>query len=714
MQLLYYLIVEVPSQNVESAQPDYAGLNAIQQEVQGQENLSRASLQKIRTEVTPGIKLAAIRRLRSTHEEGQSDVVLETIRLANILGLGEKDPQGAEILNTLSSLYPPSPQVPNPSRRKLLKNAVKFTVAGGVAATIPPAVFTGVDPEVRAAAQASLARPRPPSTEDKFEELSETILASTYERYFKDREHILSKDAWMRNQPVGFGRWIATLANIYYHSEKGKRESFDAYYIRFMEHLYDAAKLANLDFAVFVSSLQVSAQNIYNLDQYKADVFPVGIVQMLGVSLARRFGMRYQLQEGMQSYGPIPKALEALQNSPLKDKITMPGEEWNINAIMRVPYEVTTGMMDFEPSMRARALLLFGTDELKQIFKQQYPEIVKSYQTILTRLGVPFTPIIREVERPKETLGSTKRKVEELAKGYIQNFGHRLNVFAEDDAALATIGIGEPLDPWQKFNRTDIWYELVRHREKRDDYENERRAVSEVRQMLRQSFNHERQRYYQNLMSQQVLNPKFISFLLERAQKEGQLEEVAALSRIQEAVKEYGGQVNSVREAFFLAVKEESPFEYDSQFQTLASAVTTKMLSSEAGPFDPNSKDSLYWNVYRLLSIRELSHPFTMVRDTGFANDVLVDPPYAIRKTFEYLDMFEQLLLEKGVLASPAKQDVFSMDRAIQSIRRNDFSEYPHLRNEDQQFLFEFCRYHITEGGEVAINRANHVLWIAA
>src|SRR3989344_1513917 len=213
-------------------------------------------------------------------------------------------------------------------------------------------------------------------------------------------------------------------------------------------------------------------------------------------------------------------------------------------------------------------------------------------------------------------------------------------------------------------------------------------------------------------MSQQILNPKFLDFLIEQA--EGiNTAEVYQLKHIQEVVRIYEVQTSVVRETYLKAITAESPLEYHSRFQALTTAITTQMLSRLAGPFNSAERDSVFWNVYKVLSIRELSHPRTMV-ENKFANDVLVDPPYAMEQTITYINAFEKLLLTKGILKQSADKDILAMDKAIWSIRFNDFSAYQDvdLTDADKKMLYEFCKNYISEGNEVAINRSHTIVEI--
>ncbi len=668
-------------------------------------------------------------KLYNDHEFGDRVQVQQGLRTAQILGIPQSKnlpPATRSALLYLQKTYTDADPTPKPdsltlrgkSRRKFLKGVAR-TAAVATGLGVGTTAFFESDPEVRSATRAVLARPFPPSTEDQFDKVNiDEILSAKYDKYFKGRENILSREAWMGNNPNAIGRSMAKLANLYYFSEKGRGENFIRFYDRFIDQLAEASKDANLDFIILVSSLLISAENIGTLKNYRNDVFPTGFLQLAGVSTFRRLGGQEYFPELMMSYNPVKtKLYPKLQESSFKEDTASPKEGWNINAICRFPMEITTGMMDFEPSMRARALLLFGSPDAKKIFTEKYPGVVRQYQRILDRLGINYQPLLDSGAKPTESLAAAKGNLESEALSYLDHFAKRLDVFAQSDDALADIGIKVPIDPWQKFNRTDIWYMLNKRRDQntQDERLNEPGAVAEFKELTRAYFDRDRPHYYYALMSQQILNPKFIQYLIQGATKDGNQTEMAQLQKMQGLIDTYHEQAKLTRTAFMDAVTEEGPLEFDSEFQTLASAVITKMLSGLGGSFDPNSKNSLYWNVYRAVMNRELSQPFTLVEDSGFAPDVLVDPVYAIRPNLDYLDRFVNLLKQKGILTDPPDVDVFAVDRAIQSIRSNDFSAYEslNLSGEDRELIYWYCRFHVLDMGDVGISRSHHVLSLA-
>ena len=159
------------------------------------------------------------------------------------------------------------------SRREFLTNSAWFTLGTAEAVTIGGTAVAATTKilsaplvrELGAAVEASLARKMPESGEDSFEKISDAALEYTYNRYFKDRENIVSRKAWMGTDPPGFGRWIARLASIYYGGEKDGNESFSTYFTRFAENLYMASQETGLDFAILATSLKVSSENLWDI-----------------------------------------------------------------------------------------------------------------------------------------------------------------------------------------------------------------------------------------------------------------------------------------------------------------------------------------------------------------------------------------------------------------------------------------------------------------
>ena len=564
-------------------------------------------------------------------------------------------------------------------------------------------------------------RKNPEKVEPKIVNPTEAALNQCYDRFFQGKEHLLPRKAWVRTidegdkkRVEGLGNNIASLAYLYYDKEKNPGETVDQYFERFMTQLSERSQIAGMDFITLVASLQVSGENTRDLGEQKVDVTISGI-QQVGIPAGRAVGADYFAQEALRP----GKQFDQLKNTSLGKYLpNMPIESRDINATIRFQSERTIGMMDWEPSMRAQALLLFGTDAVKSEFVKKYPDLVRAYQDILVKQGVPFSPIIDEKgykelqEKQTDSLKKSKHDLEKLAREYINTYKGHLDTFAHDQNSLSQIGLGEPVDLWQKYNKTDFWNRMVHHTDKQDPQQtDEKIALSEVKAQMKEDFDKRREHYYFQLMSQQILNPKFLPFLLERAKKSNSNFEVSTLQKLMDGVGRYETQAHQVRERFLHAEALEGPLEYNAAFQTLATATTTKMLSEQAGPFDPNDKDSLYWHIFRTVAIREISHPLLVVQESGFAPDITVDPPYVVDKTMESLGRLEELMQEKKILQQPAWKNMSSFMQAYNALRDRNYAVFPELSEEDRKQVESYFANRIVDTPHIAMNRSQSVVW---
>ena len=635
------------------------------------------------------------------------------------------------------------------SRRGLLRFAAKGAAVATVASYPAASVLSHQLPEVFTGLGAFLAREGPPKgskdTFDLVKEISPGTLESMYQVYFQGREKIMPKHAWMAElvlrgggvSKCGFGLVMARIATRSYEKEKGKGESFDAYFQKYMKGLKESADSANLDFIVLVGALQITAENVYDLQSQQSDV-TITRIQQLPVPLLKRFqGLPLpQLASIQENLRPGHGLYTTLQKVGVITEETTPREPDNTNAYIRLASQPTLGMMDMETSLYATALLVHGTPEMRNIFKTEYPDLVIRYQKILQELGIKFNLII-DTGKPlpeKQTIESTRKYLDQLIAAYIKQFKEALDVFGKSETqedknkqqqALVTIGIDENnLDPWQKYNYTDIFYQLVKYeqrfswgeiRDTLNQKESEKKAVEKYKEeMLKHDFYSKdeafQRRFYEQLMRQQIRNPKFIQFLKAHAENSKLPKEKELVSKLEQTVKIFENQSANVSNAVYMAEQIEGRKDFDSVFQQRLAALTIKMLSSEAGPFNPNDFNSVYWHIFRLVAIREISHPFTVVHDTVVARYPFIDMPYARVETLHYLSEFEELLLTRGIIQKPAHQDIEGFLHAFDDIQNNRVDKYD-LTEGEKKDLKEFFRFHITETPETAIHRSIGAVW---
>ncbi len=609
------------------------------------------------------------------------------------------------------------------SRRTFLRNSAGALGVG----VLGLGTYVALDPWRRNAALESgagilpaLSRRAPDNSGPEIINPSENVLNICYDRFFQGKEELLPRLAWARRvdkadgrKVEGLGNNISSLAYLYFDKEKGRVETYDHFFERFVGQLRQAADIAKIDFITLMASLQVSGENTRDLKEQKADV-TIGRIQQAVIPAARALNLEYQLLESLRP----SNSFEKIANSPLKTLLPeKPIEPFDINAIIRFRTERTTGMMDWQPSMRAKALLVHGSGEVRQHFKIKYPDLVRSYQDTLVQLGVDFKPVVDEGEYQRklatlpDNLKNAKIILKSLAEDYLEKYRGRLDIFAQDNNAQAAIGITDPLDLWQKYNFTDIWYNLCRFSwQQGPNRRDEQTALSETKSMIDEDFRNHRDWFYNNLMSQQILNPRFFNLLFDRARKVGNSFEVDLLQRLGSGINRYQAQAHLVREAYLATERVEGRLEYDSQFQCLATAMTTKMLSDQAGDFDPNERNSLYWHIFRTVSIREVSHQGLVVRESGFAPDVTVDPPYAAESTLGSLVQLETKLIEKGVIEKKAWENIDAFMRAFNALKDKKYGDLGNLRDGDKADLVRFFDARIVNTPHTAINRSQSVV----
>ncbi len=615
------------------------------------------------------------------------------------------------------------------SRRKF------FGLVGGSAVAVTALAGWKRNPQI-AEAKASIAaaheRKVPPETFDNERQPSDEMLEKMYTQFFQGKEDFVGKGAWMRiwgdkRLPTeGIGRSIGRLANLFFDVRKTEEETFDHFYELFLGELQQSANLAKIDLPTLLVNLQISGEN-QSFEALPVDV-QTSQKQLQMVSLARLLGPGFenQIPEGFRSNGIFTQGIKNWretfgENSSLPKIIANPLYEAapknntnrSVYDLLRIKSERSIGMMDYEESQRAKALLLHGSDEVRNELVTKYPQVVVKYQQVLYKLGTEFVPLIEADKYPKteQTLAQKKQLLKTLTSEYLKYYKGHLDTFAKDDQSLAAIGISEDhLSNWQKYNRTDIWHQLVRNGKlQAENKEDEKQAYIDFKRNMDVEYESDREKYYQNLINQQILNPKFIPFLKERVGK-GNIFEIELLNKLEQAVSQYQEQATSVRIAYAESELEEGKLEYDIKFQTLVSAVTTKMISDIAGPYDPNNKHDWYWHLYRMAMVREMTTPYVTVREGGVAPDVSVDSPYLPEVTLSHLDEFENMLREApgGLYEHPSKH-IVAFIQSVYAFQDGNFDMYPDLSEEDRNRIRTYFKRYLSgypEEPDVPIGRA--------
>lgn len=567
------------------------------------------------------------------------------------------------------------------SRRGFLK-----AVGGGLASLV---VYTGADAEVRAGIEAAFSRPGPDEENNPKLEMSivsDEMLKKTWETHFKGREHVMSLEAWARRQNFEKGQWtdgngvnLATLANLYYTKERGKDESFDDYFERFVDKMHTIADRTGLDFIVLTSTLQVSAENIRNLSEQNTDL-KISQIQQAAVPIARRFGLEQQFLDTLGRNGLAVQAWNKIDElrgiDPFMRKGLPAGGIWDYDLI-RMGGQVTTGMMDYEPGEKANSFIQhIDTDAAKDLITS-YPEVINAF--------LNASKIRHELDTIRDAL---QRNVTE----YIQKFTSSLDDLANaDESVLEVLGLGDNLDSWQLTHWTIAWCEQIQIPNNNDSIK--LKIVNTIKEEVKK----DKIDFLIRFVSQQLHNPKFIQYLESKAIQNGNIEEENKVKQLSELIDKDEMKAKELRISYDKVSAAEGPLEYDSKYQLLTSALLTRMLSDKSGEFNPNDKNNLYWHIYKTTAIREMAAPYVLVNSKPFARDPSVDHPYAPEDTLVYLNKFADLLLQKGILVKSPKEDVEALHTAIDNIRWRFKGAYPALQDSDWNELVSFMeKYLIT------------------
>lgn len=420
-------------------------------------------------------------------------------------------------------------------------------------------------------------------------------------------------------------------------------EDFDTYYKRFVDSFHDLSDTAGLDFITLVTSLQISAENIAGYEEPKGpsniDV-NVSRIQEVGITAARALGLESAMVESLGIGGLASQIRNEAERrgitTPLEGAI--PKEGIRHYDLIRLREQPTTGLMDFEPGGRAEAFISFQNNPLSEMLRREYPQVCEKYD--------------RAHER-REEVSAIRGEMESAANDFIERHEDTLRPFAEgNEEALNAIGISPNMDLWQLINYTDVWYKVS------EIPTNPEFAYQRTVEYIKKEATKDPRAFYKRLFSQQIRNPRFLNYLMDHSISNNDQEEGSAVSNIQNLVTEYEQKAKNLRIAHLNILEAEGRFEYDSRFQQATSVLVTKKLSDTAGKFNPNSRDSLGWHIYKTCAAREIAPIPFLVDEQPFACDITIDPPYAPEATIESLDTFARMLQEAGILETAPDRNI--------------------------------------------------------
>jgi hypothetical protein len=304
--------------------------------------------------------------------------------------------------------------------------------------------------------------------------------------------------------------------------------------------------------------------------------------------------------------------------------------------------ETTNGIMDFETQVRALAAIK-SSPEIKIILNRKYPYLMDKYQ---------------ELSDQHQAVSIQRATIELQIREYIKNNKDYLKPFAEGNlTALAAIGIGSTIDIEQLTNFTSAWLEASK------TYDDQPPTAQQIADQIKNYAAEDPENFYIHFFSQQLHISKFWQYLKEQAVKRGNQVEIKLLSDIEKSRQQYEAEVSKFDKKHNETQVVENSFEFNAEFQQLSAVMVTKYLSDQVGSYQADNKNSLYEHIYKLLGIREIATPWTLVYGSLFGRDSRIDPPYMPQNVLEGYDAFKNHFLpSKGITISTIDQQIQIME----------------------------------------------------
>ena len=566
---------------------------------------------------------------------------------------------------------------PTPLNRKQFLQVISVLSIFGF-----PAIKAAFDSELKAGIGAAIARPELPGLGERHE-VSLDCLRRTYASNFHGLEFLLPEEVWVRETPTeqgnklrGTGPYLSVLAQNSFAAERMEGQTFDDYYEKYVNDLHDLADTAGLDFVTLVGSLQISAENITGFaepkDPSNIDV-NVSRVQEVVVTGARTFGLELPLISALGPNGVVIKVKNELGNKGLNlpESIdnALPEDGIRHYDLIRFREQPTTGMMDMEPGERAEAYRTLTENPLAKLFKTEFPEVAAIYNN---------------VSQHRDRVNATREEMRNVSNEFISQYPEALKPFAEgNEDALRAIGIAPEMDAWQLQNYTDVWFKVS------EIPTNPEFAYQRTVEYMKAEAAKDPQAFYKRLFSQQIRNPRFVTFLQRQALNSGNNEQSIKLFQIQDLIAKYNQHAKDLRTAHLNALRVEGPYEYNSRFQQMTCVMVTKRLSDIAGPYEQFHRNSLAWHLYKTCAIREIAPIPFLVDDQVFARDITIDPPYAQASMARSLDEFAGMITESGMVSNPPGSDILQTYQTMEKMFWRDGGVWPEVEKGKWEMILE-------------------------
>lgn len=509
--------------------------------------------------------------------------------------------------------------------------------------------------------------------------LSPEKIEEEYHKHFNGREDLISLDFWRRNL-----FYLQSLAFLYYPAYleqtglTSSLESWGKFMDQFLEQTHEIADTLGMDFVVLTSSLRVSAQNLLNskgesISGYEEDR-TMGQAQVASSFVNQLLPKGELRQKYRQEMGEL-----LTSNSGLKGRIARFSSEhapFNYYDVIRLMGPITLGMNDMEVEIAARALFDPslngdpGVVKARRELEETYPEAAVAYKNLLVKR--------EKVEKERMALKNQVDVFIALDNGVI------LDKFFDPETcreALLAIGI---TDEWQRTQTTMAWEHLAKdggsyYKDKDEIMDPNGVFVGAMVNLFSNELGIQMKDIKlrrERLMSDQILNPKFIDYLKEQAQDRPDV------LKILESMKEKRGQFQEKCDEMAIAEKGAvavvGQYELDQRFQLLTGISQMNLLSkrveAEFGLMNSSDKNSLAFHLYSLVSIRDIADLDSL--HALFARNCEVDCVYDYQETLHKIEQLFQLMKENGWLRQSPEDDFGQFLNACQKIKDRDMTGF--------------------------------------
>lgn len=547
-------------------------------------------------------------------------------------------------------------------KERKFKQRRMLLAAGGTAA-VGAVVWAGANSEVRSAVKAIMARPEPKIPEDGYDQFQSMFAREKYEKYCKNKD-IISEEHF-KNIVYSASRivknyWVqyeTPPADIYHYLEE------------FLDNLQQRAEAVGYDFNLYLLLLIPIAENTtlepYHWGNMQEEV-KIGRAQLALDAVESLFPLNGRATNLLATRrGFLGRLMKALHSrTPI-----------SYLEIIRMAGPITFGLDDLEAKTYAQGIKQLSEEKQKE-FAQKYPDVAESFDVVI---------------KESELFEGKRSELKALADQYAQKYAGRLMPFftqpdhyqKKDHPHWAAIGVSRSgVDAWHKVNPTMTWNYLHGYGGGLDDFsleeENElllRETIAGYEGMVdfnEVEYNQEKNdvvRVHQ-LLSQQILNPKFLPFLLEQAQSS---EERKLVEQMMAKHDEYLERARSYNAAENFATAAAGALELDLEFQTDLAVPAFQFFSSKVeehlGKWDTNTQSGLAFKLFCTIAVWEFTSKFSVSQGSVFARYTKVDPIYDFASVLGEIKFVSELAYLDGFLRKPPQEDFSAFFKLLRQLK---------------------------------------------